>query len=223
MLARTLAIRIDFVRRFGGALIALLLTACDVPGPAVDRTSFQMRKLDAIGQTMGVKAGPWACIHDKRTGLVWENKTDDASIRDAQWTFSWRDPSWPVGPQGTCNREEIGSCDSASFVATVNAMRLCGFDDWRLPSTNELRTLLDQRVPKPGPLVISCLFANTRRSSYWTSDQVSISGRRSGVGFNSINFANGEERALLFNRSLYLRLVRGPAYKSSQSNRGETD
>lgn len=103
------------------------------------------------------------CVRDKRTGLLWEGKTCDGGLRDGCRLYS----NWGDGRVG----------DASAYVAQVNAMGLCGFDDWRLPTADELQTLVDYRRPFPGPTIDVHWFPHTwvdlstlAWRGYWTSD-----------------------------------------------------
>lgn len=201
---RSLASRIA-----GVSLAVLALAACERLEVPYDERDADLTKLDADGVAMPPDAGPWSCVHDAASDLVWEVKTDDEDVHHGGWTFTWRDPSWPRQAQGTCAPGAFESCDTATLVAKANRERLCGFDDWRLPTAAELETLVDLRVPTPGPRIVGCYFPYTRRGSYWTSDPAEPVGRQRGHGYLGVDFTSGEQRGLLFNRSLYVRLVRG--------------
>ncbi|MDZ3824099.1 MAG: DUF1566 domain-containing protein [Pseudoxanthomonas sp.] len=108
----------------------------------------------------------WHCVRDNATGLVWEVKTRraPADLFDSAWTYSWY--SSAVRPDGTANGNNGGDagganrgtcldrhdpvdnpsgnfCDTAGYVAAVNAAGLCGASDWRMPTRAELAGLLD--------------------------------------------------------------------------------
>jgi hypothetical protein len=109
-------------------------------------------KLDASGtpladQGAAYDATPWDCVQDEVTGLAWEVKTTDGGLRDRDSLFSWYnstgrndggDPGTEDG--GTCN--VAGQCDTEKYVAAVNAAGLCGYDDWRMPSRDELLSIV---------------------------------------------------------------------------------
>ncbi|MCX7555410.1 DUF1566 domain-containing protein [Xanthomonadaceae bacterium JHOS43] len=107
----------------------------------------------------------WSCVRDNTTGLIWEVKTYRATpdLHDREWTYSWY--SSAARPDGTANGnngqnaggENRGTCldkydvdanpagnycDTAGFVAAVNAASLCGASDWRTPTLNELFGLI---------------------------------------------------------------------------------
>ena len=196
--------------RIGVSLCAMAcLVACDrTPG---NGTPAQMRfgKLAADGTPLVARAGAWACVTDRSTGLTWENKSDDEGLHHGTWTYTLHAPS-PRGTgqaQGTCNNRLLPQCTAGSFIAAINTVRLCGFDDWRLPSVTELTSIGD-RDADPGYMPIhACAFANTEPSSYWTATP-DATDRRDVLG---INFATLETRAFPPSATLYLRAVRGPA------------
>jgi hypothetical protein len=69
----------------------------------------------------------WGCTKDLVTGLTWELRTSDGSIRDAHRFFS--------------NLGTNDPADAGGLVAAMNAQALCGAVDWRLPSVTELFSL----------------------------------------------------------------------------------
>ena len=101
-------------------------------------------KLDAQGQQLPMNAEQWAMVGDKESSLVWEVKTTDSSIHDRDKTFSWD------GAQ-------------ESFLAELNSNKFGGFSDWRLPTTDELRTI---RVKGAEPYINQTLFPNTVSTGY---------------------------------------------------------
>jgi hypothetical protein len=103
---------------------------------------------------LGSNPTDWACTKDKKTGLIWEVKTDDGGLRDKDWAYSWYEPddkknggfagykngNSTVGSGGNCLTPS--NCNTNDFTADVNATGLCGFKDWRMPTRDEQLTLL---------------------------------------------------------------------------------
>ncbi|MDP2752356.1 MAG: DUF1566 domain-containing protein [Rhodocyclaceae bacterium] len=121
----------------------------------------------------GLRAHP--CVLDTASGLVWEVKTDDNGPRDKKWTYSWHDKTLekqrlPVGylDGGQCMPK--GRCDTESYMADINKRGLCGFRDWRLPTVEELESLL--RPDAQGAKIDARFFPNTLASYFWTSRYV---------------------------------------------------
>jgi len=81
-------------------------------------SSKRFTKLDKKGNTLAVNASSWACIHDKETGLVWENNIDYKEEKYAwgKWT---------------------------ELLKNVNQDLLCGFSDWRVPNNGEVYSITD--------------------------------------------------------------------------------
>ncbi len=110
---------------------------------------FSFTKLDASGIDLPPLASTWSCVRDNVTGLVWENKTDDGGLQDADHTYTWYNPD-PATNGGNAGAQNGGGCngsdcDTHGYVQAVNALpqALCGFRDWRMPWREELRSIVD--------------------------------------------------------------------------------
>jgi hypothetical protein len=80
-----------------------------------------------------------AAVLDKETGLVWEQSPDTG-------TYSW------LSAYGHCYGLVLGNRKG-----------------WRLPTVEELTSLVDPTVPSPGPTLPSGnLFANVQPAEYWS-------------------------------------------------------
>jgi hypothetical protein len=91
--------------------------------------------------------GDWT-VTDTSTGLMWEVKTDDGGSRDKDNTYTWK--------------EALSYCEN---------LPLASYNDWRLPSVNELQSLVDYSIPYPGPTINTNYFPNTVSfgNGYWSS------------------------------------------------------
>jgi hypothetical protein len=110
---------------------------------------FSFTKLDANGETLPAGAASWSCVRDNVTGFIWETKTNISGLHDKAWTYSWYNPDASANG-GTAGGSDVGNncydptrCDTDKFVADVNAAGLCGARDWRLPTSEELWSIVD--------------------------------------------------------------------------------
>jgi len=190
------------------ATLFVLLVGTPMAAAQTDAGSYVA--LDAKGKPTQPKTGtqPHACVRDTTTGLVWEVKTDDRGPSSKRWTYSWYDKSkaeerMPVGyaDGGSCPHK--GSCDTTGVVIAANKRKLCGFTDWRLPSSKELAGLLRPDQPKK---IDERFFPNSLADYYWTGTYVAL--EVGGAMF--ISFEHGYELVGNSAAAAAVRLVRGP-------------
>ena len=150
------------------------------------------------------------CVLDKKTSLTWEVKTQDEGLQDAKQTYSWYDPdnrsnggSAGHRLQGTC---KLATCDTQSYIAAINGVKLCGLTNWRLPSREELRSLVDYSITYPGPTINQHTFPNTVSQFYWSST-ANANDKETAWG---IGFSFGYDYAYFKSDHGYIRLVSGP-------------
>ena len=153
------------------------------------RAGFDYSKYDANGvlttaqdltyDADGNEMIPWECVKDNVSGLVWEVKAAGASIRSDAHNFFWYDTNSATngGDQGRRGQSvcvEEGSllkqCNTSYYVADVNKMKLCGMTGWRLPTVEELRSLVDYGVAPPGPDTAFVQRAVTYDTEYFARD-----------------------------------------------------
>jgi hypothetical protein len=146
-------------------------------------------KLDSRARELPHDADAWAMVRDNTTGLIWEVKTTDRSIHDNEAGYNW-----------------AGAHDV--FIARLNEMRFGTFSDWRLPTTDELRTI---RMKGAEPYINQDFFPNTVPSNY-------MSWRKCGSGdIYSERVKFGESRNSKTNRQV--RAVRGGAVTKAGEGR----
>ena len=91
-------------------------------------------------------------------------------------------------------------------MAAVNALNLCGFSDWRLPTLQELLSLVDY-ASITGTKLRTAAFPNTAAAGHWTSDALVNGGPRSW----QVSFAAASGHSFVAFRTTpsAVRLVRG--------------
>ncbi len=109
---------------------------------------FDFTKISKAGVALAINSKSWSCVKDNVTGLMWEMKTDDNSLHDKNWTYSWYEPdnSKNGGFAGLQNYGSCGgtsACDTQAYVKAVNVAGWCGYKDWRMPSKTELNSIVD--------------------------------------------------------------------------------
>jgi len=143
---------------------------------------FDFTKIGSNGQPLAIQNGTWNaggseavgskwdCVRDNVTGLLWENKSDDNGLRDKDWTYTWYNSNSATngGGAGTASGGSCfasGRCDTEKFVADVNAAGLCGHNDWRMPTVDELQGLAD--LGRVNPAIDTGYFPSIV-SAYWS-------------------------------------------------------
>ena len=190
---------------------------------------FSFSKLDSNGQIQGASATSWDCVLDNVTGLIWEVKTPVVepratvagafNLRANTNNYTWYDASRPsasgdrgVENGGVCYGAD--SCDTAGYVAAINNAALCGFNDWRLPTREELHSIVDYSQDEPGPMLDTDYFPEASNSDavhglhtdwYWTS--------QTAAGYAAyawaVNFNYGGDSQTNKTSVQSIRLVRG--------------
>ena len=107
--------------------------------------AFVFTKLDIAGNvTTSTTIGDWACVLDHTTGLIWEVKTDDDSLRDKDKGFTWHDPDNSTFTGTESNQDTQDFINYLNIDSSINSGNgLCGRSDWRLPTVHEIQGLAD--------------------------------------------------------------------------------
>ena len=120
---------------------------------------------------LDANAKDWACTRDNVTGLMWEVKTT-SGLRSQDHSYTWynSDPATNGGSAGTVSGGTCfasGRCDTAKYVADVNAAGLCARNDWRMPTRSELRSIVD--LGRTDTAIDTVWFPNTPASFFWSA------------------------------------------------------
>jgi len=170
-------------------------------------------KIDAQGNSLPTWSGPWQCVRDTQTGLLWEVKSYAEDLHDKQCSFSWFSGQVGVADKGSCFTANgaSGGFDTLDFITYANQTQRCGTTDWRLPTAEELATLLIAH-PKPGaPQIAQDYFPYTYAGTYWTANAGQpLSGhyRHWLAGAEVIDFATGVRQVLPYHNAAFVRLVK---------------
>lgn len=175
-------------------------------------------KHDNSGDVIDDNSEQWTCVHDDGTGLMWEVKSQDDSIRDSDNLYSWYTPENSSQPaaQPTAEQpvDEHGEpdggrckggidCDTYAYVQAMNKLNYCGHDDWQLPTREQMQTLVELKNSEAKVKINSHYFPNTLASWYWTA-----SDEQGGDRAWYVLFRNGFALSDLKERPKHIRLVR---------------
>jgi hypothetical protein len=131
------------------------------------------------------------CVRDNITGLIWEGKTSDGGLRDSAKTYT--------------NTGVAAAGDTGAHVAAVNSAQLCGRQDWRLPTPDELVSIVN--YGSGAPALDASAFPNTAETYYWTNQIDTGNNVAWAVGFQY-----GERVVGATSANLRVRLVSGSAF-----------
>lgn len=101
-------------------------------------------------------------ITDNMTGLMWEKKTDDATVHD-----------WDNLYELSTNDGDITDSDGSAFTAFLSALNsscFAGHCDWRLPTRAELQSIqIEPCTSLSGPCIDPIFGLTQTDDRYWTS------------------------------------------------------
>lgn len=136
-------------------------------------------------------------VHDTQTGLEWEKKVAGAGcLHCVDDSYTWC--------AATSNTAGVCAGNAASWIRDVNREGFAGQRDWRVPTVDELQTILlepfpcDARNPCIDPI-----FDPTASAFYWSATEGVLNAASVGFadGFVGVGSKNGG--------TLRVRAVRG--------------
>lgn len=181
-----------------------VLTPCSAPETADLNPQQDGHRADINRMSFGAVDGRalTTCVRDNITGLIWEGKTDDGGLRDKDNTYT--------------NEGGGAAGDTSGYVAAVNALNLCGFSDWRLPTMQELINLVDYGKIGVAPINTTS-FGNTALGYYWSADVLSTDSTRAlMVSWQILGGGSGFGGRAGTSQMRFVRLVRGSAPSSTR-------
>jgi hypothetical protein len=138
-------------------------------------------------------------VTDRLTRLTWEQKTDDSTVHDKDNHYTWSsydDLEWSDA-DGTVYTDFLTSLNDGACFA--------GQCDWRLPTREELQTIVSEPYPCNSSPCIDAIFGPTE-SSVYLSQTTDAANPWSVWG---VYFADGGTSTNAKTASLVARAVRG--------------
>jgi len=126
-------------------------------------------KLSNEGYVLDFENSNWSCVLEQETSLVWEVKGEKEGLQYTMNTYNWFD-----GDTGRKNNMYSKNCywgegcNTQSYIDDINEAQLCTYSNWRLPTREELKTIINYY--SDGDILIDLdFFPNTQMGTYWTS------------------------------------------------------
>ncbi len=150
------------------------------------------------------------CHHGRDAGAATGQLAKTGASADARNGFDFT----PIGTPWACTHDNVtgltweaqaGSALHTWDAAAANTAALCGHADWRLPTLQELETLVDLGQGGPEPRIDPAHFPATAPAPYWTATPFAGDTAQAWA----LDFATGAPRPAPRADALRVRLVRG--------------
>jgi len=127
------------------------------PPALSDQRTERFFKIDQNSTRLPQTSERWECVEDAQTGLFWQ-KRDPTSALHGHDRYVWYQPQHTPSGQERASPELQGIdascygyrsddpasyCNTHAFIQRVNQSNYCGYSDWRLPTVNEMLSLVD--------------------------------------------------------------------------------
>ena len=144
------------------------------------------QKFGESGELLAADASQWAAVRDERSGLMWAINTNPRV-------------NFPNSVR------TVTALEAYIFESKANSMHWCGYDGWRVPTVDELKSLLTAEKHN-GMHIRRDVFPDIVSDSYgvWSSSSFVTGGGR--VWF--VNFVGGYANGYSRDGRFYVRLVR---------------
>ena len=132
----------------------------------------EMHKMSDSGEILALDSETWYCVLDDKQSLLWEVKSVEEGVQSNLNTYTLFDGE-SGRDNGTFSKNCYWgkNCNTLSFTADVNKANLCSYSDWRLPTLDELNSIVDY-YGESDTLIDTNFFPNTQMNTYWTSSSV---------------------------------------------------
>jgi len=155
-------------------------------------------KFDAHGNRLPANATNWSCVNDLETNLFWVVSMPPFTHAAVERTFRWGGLTALEGRLGKYlgdNRRALARESSAlalvfddwsDLILNRRKTKLCGLDNWRVPSLYELNGLVSCESGKRADLDRGCgkkqkpfafnteYFPDTKKGYYWSSSPAGL-------------------------------------------------
>lgn len=126
------------------------------------------QKVDETGQLLVKTSSNWSCVVDNTTGLLWVGQSGIKS----NFTYYNHIYQWSKTNENgnfTDCEQTLGvnnACNTFNYIKSLNESNFCGTNKWRLPLSNEIKSILNCISPK-----YDVDFFPNSKEFYWTATE----------------------------------------------------